>query len=192
MSTSEPQTCPPFTKQSHSTDFTEYDYVPVGVIVATCTTPKSLPTTTRTSPKLIVHPGKLLSYTIRFRNTDTVNALTGVKVVVSLPPQVSLLSALTFPYPRPGGKARAAGRLGDGGVVTWTNITIGAKKRRAFRVRTRVSANTPGGTAISFGCTLYQTNASPNGDSYCPQKTRNMTVSDLGDRGALSLPEHSN
>lgn len=146
------------------------------MIVATCTTPKTLPAAFRTSPKVLVNQGKSLSYRIRFRNTDPLNTLTGIKVEVRLPRRVHLVSAITFPYPVRGRKTSGSGTLSNG-VVTWQNVTMAAKRYRDFRVRVRVATDVPSATPLSFGCTLYQTNASPNGDPYCPQQTQNATVS---------------
>lgn len=172
---------PIYNLNPRSTDFTGYRFVPVGVIVATCTTPRTLPYTFGTSPRVLVGSGKLLTYRIRFRSTDPVSALTGVKVDISLPPYVTVASTATLPLPERRNKASGAGIM-SGGVVTWQNMTIAPKKSRIFRVRMHVAQNTPRATVLSFGCTLFQTNASPGGDPYCPMRMQDWTVSGCGER----------
>lgn len=167
-----------FISPHHSTDFSGYRSVVAGVVVATCTTSRTLPAIFKTSPKALVRPGKRLTYRVRFRSTDPANALTGLKVDISLPPYVNVIAARTYPYPNGHKKASAAGTLSNG-VITWRNLTISAKKTRSFSIYMRVARDAPAGTAISFGCTLYQTNASPGDAPYCPQQLQNATVGDL-------------
>ncbi len=147
--------------------------MPVGVIIATCTTLQSLPALSRTFPNKRIHPGKRLMYRIRFRSTDKVNALTGVTAVVALPAGVSVLLSTTTPYPV---RRNGVGTVSNS-AITWQNLTIPAKGVRKFYVRMRVNQDVPSGTVLSFGCTLSQTNGSPNGDPYCSQPTQNATVS---------------
>ena len=149
--------------------------MPVGVIIATCTTPATLPATIRTWPKLMVKRGKALTYRVRFKSTDPINALTGVRVDVSLPPQVTVASTSTYPLPNRRNKASGAATVSNG-IVTWQNMTIPAKKTRSFKIKVVVAGATPSGTALSFGCVLSQTNASPFGNPYCPMQVQNATV----------------
>ncbi len=160
------------------TDFTGYRFVPVGVVIATCTTPRSLPPLSRTFPKKRIRPGKRLTYRIRFRSTSKVNALTGLTAVVALPAGVSVLRSTTTPYPVRRNKASGVGTVSNS-AITWQNLTIPAKGHRTFYVRVRVGRYVPSATVLSFGCTLSQTNASPNGDPYCSQQTQNATVSKI-------------
>lgn len=159
----------------HSTDFTGYRSVAAGVVVATCTTPQTLIPIARTSPKALVKRGRRLTYDVRFRSTSPATTLTGLRVEVSLPSYVSIVSTATSPLPNRRNKTSAVGVV-SGSVVTWENITIAPKKTRAFRVRMRVGREAPSRTVLSFGATVYQTNASPDGSPYCPMQIQNVTV----------------
>lgn len=146
-----------------------------GVVVATCTTPQTLIPHVRTFPKAHVKGGKLLTYGVRFRSTSPAITLTGLRVEISLPLYVRIISTHTSPLPDRRNKTSAAGVV-SGRVVTWQNVTIKPKKARAFRVRMRVAREAPSGTVLSFVSTLYQTNASPGGNPYCPMQIQNATV----------------
>ena len=159
----------------YSTDFTGTRNVAMGVVVATCTTPQTLIPDARTFPKAHVKRGKLVTYGVRFRSTSPAITLTGLRVEISLPPCVSIISTGTSPLPYRRNKASAAGVV-RGRVVIWQNVTINPKKARAFRVRMRVAREAPSGTVLSFASTLYQTNASPGGSPYCPMQIQNTTV----------------
>lgn len=121
----------------------------------------------KVSPKRRVKPGKHVTYGVRFRSTSPTNALTSLRVQVTLPPYFDVVSSTTSPLPQRRNKGSRAGVV-SGGTVSWNNMTIVARKYRSFRIKVHV--------ALTFGATLAQTNASPNGDPYCPMAIKDATV----------------